>query len=312
VDHYQETRGTALDEIKRRRRRRQILNGLVGVALLALAAGLFLMWRGEGTSPAPEPIAGPVEPRAVTPPETPKPAPAPQSPVVAEPPVPSLPGLEESDTFVRERAQKLSPSSALAAWLVDPDLVRRFVAAVDNVAEGKTPREHLSPLRIDGPFRTEERDDRLTIAPVSFERYDLVTKVFVSLDVEATASLYRLLRPLIDEAYSDLGYPQVRFDDTLTRAIAELLRAPVIVGEPEMTPRIISQAYLDPELEDLSGAQKQLLRLGPANASRVQRKLRELALAIGMAESALPRTRFYRAPAPGQGRRTLEDVEVFD
>ena len=134
----------------------------------------------------------------------------------------------------------------------------------------------------------------------------------LSLDIDATAALYRTLRPLIDEAYTELGYPQARFDDTLVRAFAELLRAPVVVGEAELVPRIISQAYLDPELEDLSGAQKQLLRLGPANASRVQRKLREFALALGMSESALPRTRFYRAPGPGEGRHTLEDEPTPD
>jgi hypothetical protein len=46
---------------------------------------------------------------------------------------------------------------------------------------------------------------------------------------------------------------------------------------------------VDPELESLSQAQKHLLRMGPENILRIQSKLRELAKALGIASSKLPR-----------------------
>ena len=41
-----------------------------------------------------------------------------------------------------------------------------------------------------------------------------------------------------------------------------------------------SYAYADPRYEALTGAQKQLLRMGPANAQRVQARLREFKNAL--------------------------------
>ena len=50
----------------------------------------------------------------------------------------------------------------------------------------------------------------------------------------------------------------------------------------ELVPAVRSYHFADPALEALSPAQKQLLRLGPGNARRVQAKLRELAPALGL------------------------------
>jgi hypothetical protein len=56
---------------------------------------------------------------------------------------------------------------------------------------------------------------------------------------------------------------------------------------------VVTHAYADPWLEDLSPAQKQLLRMGPSNQRRVQAKLRELAVAMGMPRESLPTTSLY-------------------
>ena len=43
-----------------------------------------------------------------------------------------------------------------------------------------------------------------------------------------------------------------------------------------------------PQLQELSAAQKQLLRMGPQNVRTVQSKLREIATALGIPASRLP------------------------
>jgi hypothetical protein len=50
---------------------------------------------------------------------------------------------------------------------------------------------------------------------------------------------------------------------------------------------------VDENLEDLDDAQKDLLRMGPQNIRKVQNKLREMALALGVLENQLPKARVY-------------------
>jgi len=276
-----------------RRRRRRILGLTVAVVV---AAGAYF---GRQLL---ESVTAPVAPdEAPAPPETSRvepPAPAPPEPAVPEPePAPApepLPPLAESDAFVRERAARASSRPELAAWLAGDGLVERFVAAVDAVANGESPRAELRELAPNGPFRASERAGRYFPDPGSWARYDLPTAVFASLDPGVCAELHRQLLPLFEAAYGELGRREGAFDDVLARAFRELLGAPVRDGEIELLPKLRSYHFADPALEALSPAQKQLLRLGPGNARRVQAKLRELAPALGL-DVAAP------SPAPALG-----------
>jgi len=245
---------------------------VVALLLFALiaAGGWWLLQR-----PAPAPVA---------PPET-TPAPAatesepPPPPAPADPPL-VLPPLAASDALVRELAARLSSHPQLAAWLLPDELVRRAAAALVNVAEGESPASHLDFLAPAGRFAVVERGGEIRLDPASYRRYDLLTDLFVSLDTEGTARLYRQLRPLCDEAIRELGYPGGRCDDFLARATGRLLRVPHLDPPPALTPRVVSYAYADPELEALSPAARHLLRCGPDNSRRIQEKLRALAAAV--------------------------------
>lgn len=189
--------------------------------------------------------------------------------------------LNGSDTVVRELVAGLSARPDLAAWLVNEDLVRRFVAAVNNVADGKDPRQHLEFLRPDKPFRAIERGGRTVIDPVSYRRYDSVVAVFESLDIDGTVALFAELTPLIDDAYAEIAPAGASFDDRLNAAIDELLDVPVVSGDVELQPRVLTFSYADTALESLSPVQRQLLRMGPDNVRAVQAKLRQLRTALG-------------------------------
>ena len=53
-------------------------------------------------------------------------------------------------------------------------------------------------------------------------------------------------------------------------------------------PRGAGYGFADPRLERLTAAQKQLLRMGPANARLVQGSLRTIALELGIPAERLP------------------------
>ncbi len=211
------------------------------------------------------------------PPAPPAPAPVGDPPPV-EPPAPEIeiPPLDASDEVVRSLVGTLSEHPRLAATLAPDDLVRRFVAAVVNVANNESPRPHLGHLEPQGAFRVSEREGALYVDPGSFARYDRLTSVLESLDDEQGLRLYRSLKPLFDEAYRDLGYPDGDFDVPLARAIDRLLLTPIPEGRVAVKRRVKTYRFADPRLEALSPVEKHLVRMGPDNARRIQDKLRLL------------------------------------
>lgn len=273
------------------RRIRPGIFALVGVLLAAGTAGYLLFLR----TPARETPAVPADAGEVTlPPPTTLPAPGTGSIAEVPPPSPAsaMPTLGESDDFLRGLASTLSSHPGLAGWLATEGLIRRFVAAADNVAAGESPRAHLGFLVPRDKFHTRTRGGRTYLDPASYTRYDEIADMVASLDPGGCAELYRRTTPLIDDAYRELGYSSQRFDDTLARAIATLLATPVVEGEVALTPKVVTFAFADPALEALSPAQKHLLRMGPRNVRAIQNQLRAIAEALALPDPIPP-------PAPG-------------
>ena len=192
--------------------------------------------------------------------------------------------LDESDVLVRDLAAALSSHPRLAMWLMSEDLIRNFVAAVDNIANGQSPVPQIEFFKPDGDFKVLEELGEYTVDPESFERYDIVAEVFASLDPEGCVALYKKLIPAIQEAYADLGYPDTDFNDTLKKAIMELLGVPAVDEAIEVEKKVVTYTLVDPDLESLSSAQKHLLRMGPGNVRVVQGQLRMMAQLLGFME----------------------------
>ena len=217
----------------------------------------------------------PDKPAELLPAAVSQPAPAPEP----EPEI-EIPPLDASDEVIRALAETVSEHPRLARWLAPDGLVRRFVVAVDNVANDESPRSHVSHLKPEGAFSVEEHGGALVVDPGSYARYDTFAAVFESLDDQASIDLYRRLKPLFDEAYQDLGYPGGDFDIALGRAIDRLLAAPIPEGDVAVTRRVSTYRFVDPDLEKLGPAEKHLIRMGPANVHRVKAKLRLLRAAL--------------------------------
>ncbi len=258
------------------------------LAILAAVAALYYFVFMKKAEPPAEPAAT-IE--TVAPAEAPEAAGGQGLEPLAFPPVP----LNASDDAVREFAAALSVDPTFAKWLLTKDLIRRFVVSVDNVANGLSPKSHIDFFAPQGAFRVNRTTEGTFVDRASYARYDPVVRVALSLDATAAARLYRALDPLLQEAYNELGYPGVDFDDTLVRAMSELLEAPVVEGTIPLEQKVLSYAMTDPVLEALSPAQKQLLRLGPDGVRAVHKKIQELAAALEIAPSKLPRPRTHVA-----------------
>jgi hypothetical protein len=252
---------------------------LVAIGVLAglLAAAYFLLWRRA--APAPQQVTSHTEQAVAA--AAPKPLAAPGMNI-------DLPPLDQSDAIVRELVGKLSTHPTVAAWLTTDQLLRNFTVSVMNIAEGKTPARQLSRVRPTGAFIVRNDGATLTIDPRSYRRYDAYADAIDALDARGTAQLYATLKPRIQDAYRELGYPQGQFDSVMERAIAELLATPVVEGSIGLASKSVSYEFADPRLESLSSAQRQFLRMGPRNVKLIQAKLREIASLAGLQAGAQP------------------------
>jgi hypothetical protein len=260
---------------------------LILVALVAAGAAIYLvLYRKPAAAPEPakaEQVAQPPAAESAA-------APADLSPLA----IPAV-ALDESDPVVREFARAVSADARFGQWLQTKELVRKFVVAVDNVANGQSPKPHVDFFSPTGGFKVITGPGETFVDESGYARYDPVAEVFVSLDTPGAVRLYRGLKPLIRQAYRDLGYPDTDFEDALVKAMAELLGTPVVKGRIRLENKVMSYAMTDANLEGLSAAQKQLLRMGPKNVERIQKKILDLAAALGISELRLPPPRLYNA-----------------
>ena len=255
---------------------------IAGVLVVAAALiAWYIVARGPGRS-------GGQSASATSPPTT---APQPLPELGAKPADVTVPPLDDSDPVVRDLVRQLTSNPTVAAWLATDGLIRNFAVALSNVSDGISPERHLRVLRPSAPFAVIPQGDRLIIDPASYARYNNVAGAVGSIDADGAARLYATLKPRITEAYRDLGRPDTPVDQAVEQAIVSLLRTPIPGGPIVVQPgqRGIGYIFADPRLEALSSAQKQLLRMGPDNARRIQRSLRDIAIALGIPETRLPR-----------------------
>ena len=201
--------------------------------------------------------------------------------------------LDKSDDSVRTLISELSSNPTFVQWLKTKDLVRKFVAGVDNIANGQSPRPQADFFNLSLPFKVMSKDGQTLLDPSSYERYNIVADVFDSVSTAGCVRLYTAFKPLFQQAYRELGYPKEDFHQTLLRAFVEILRTPVVEGSIVLEKKIVSYAMVDPKLEELNPAQKHLLRMGPENLQLIQAKLKDLALNLGFGESQLPKPVLY-------------------
>ncbi len=248
----------------------------LGLAVaVAIIAGLGYYYFQQGKEPVPVPPVA-----------QPAPAPAPENTAAAPPPIqfpipeapvaqPPLPDLFGSDSVIQDALAGLYGRESLARFFNLDDMVRRFVATVDNLPR-KTTAARLMPVKpVAGAFETTTNGDTFGIAPDNALRYRPYIVAMEAVEAKKLVATYVHYYPLFQVAYQELGYPNRYFNDRLVEAIDDMLAAPDIAAPQLTQPKVLYQ-FADPELEGRSAGQKIMIRMGPGNAARVKDKLRAI------------------------------------
>jgi len=188
-----------------------------------------------------------------------------------------LPDLDQSDAMVQEDLGRLSDLAQLEQLFTFESAIRRFVVIVDNLTAPKLPQKFRFTRLPQDKFLVQHAVDGVDyIAPANYERYTPYVRYIEDLDITRTAALYHKLYPLLQQAYAELGYPDRRFNDRVLEVIDHLLASPTVTGPVKLLQPSVYYTYADANLEALSSGQKLLLRIGPANASKVKNWLLRL------------------------------------
>lgn len=257
-----------------------VIAGLIAIAWMLRQQSATTPTTGRPVPQASTPAEEPSHPviREETPgtaEEMPDTASAPESGASARAPVIAVPPqLDGSDAFVLQAATELSPQ--LAGWLIPQEQLRKWVALVNLVAEGKFPVKER-PLSYElQPFRARKENDRFWLDATSFTRKDALITALTAIPPTRVADYFHAWEPLLQRAHDELGIGG-QFRDRLLLAITRVNAVRPLQGDVELKQSIISYQYLDPILEQSSALEKLLWRLGAANSARLQAYLNQLA-----------------------------------
>jgi hypothetical protein len=201
-----------------------------------------------------------------------------------------LPLLNNSDDWLKLKLPEITWRKELLKLIIDEDMIRRFVVFTDNFAQGVIAYEHSPFILPNTKFTTEIKSDNVEdLAKAtsalkqnvwqwdenSSRRFSLYVDLLRSMDSESLVKWYSEVKPLIDEAYSELGYED-NFTNTLQDAITRVLDMELPKSSMDLIHPSVMYKFADPELEALPDTDKLLLRIGKENLLVMKSILLEL------------------------------------
>jgi hypothetical protein len=192
-----------------------------------------------------------------------------------------LPSLNDSDDLLRSLVSALSKHPTLARLLATSGLVRGATLAVVQIGDGRTPIDQLKAIR---PTSRVQILGSSTgrIDPRSYQRWDAAVGALVSIQPADAAQLYVNIKPLVDQAYIELGHTGEDFDAAIVRAIEMLDDTPQPAADPVLLKRPGYFEHDDPALRTLKPVQKQLLLVGAEHRQRLIAWLKAFASALDL------------------------------
>ena len=200
--------------------------------------------------------------------------------VVAQPAV-VLPKLDESDAWLQAKLPELTWRNELLSLLINEDMIRRFVVFTDNFSQGLLAYEHTPFIQPKTKFTVDEQSvsgDKQNVwqwDSATNKRFDLYVDLLRSIDSATLVSWYFEVKPLVDEAYSELGYEE-DFTYTLQDAITRVLDMELPKSSVALTRTSVMYKFQDPQLEALADSDKLLLRIGKENLLIIKSVLLEI------------------------------------
>ncbi len=214
-------------------------------------------------------LEAPIEPEIVEPEIVePEVEPAVEEVVELEPKV-VLPTLDESDSWFSDKLANLTWRKELLKLMITEDMIRRFVVFTDNFSQGTLAYEHAPVTTPKSKFSAIEEKtqggSKWQWDESNTRRFSLYVDLLRSMDSEMLVQWYVELKPLIDQAYEELGYPDDEFSDVLQEAISKVLDMEIPKTLPELERPSVMYKYKEESLESLDDAEKLMLRLGKEN-----------------------------------------------
>ncbi len=220
----------------------------------------------------------PVAPTQPAPPteEPPSSMPEPVIPAVIAPPETAgepLPSLLESDDPVREALADIPLGTAGQQYLMPSNIIERSASLIYLTAQGDVPYKLVPIARPKARFPVVDDGTQVVADPDGFTRYDPITLWIESLDAAALIDAFARFLPLFREAWGYYGEDPTYFDLAVIETLDTIVATPEInIADERLIRKEAVWIYENPAIESLAPVQKQVLRMGPRNASAVKQK----------------------------------------
>lgn len=181
----------------------------------------------------------------------------------------------------REHGAALSENPLWRQFAEAPEALEILVKAVEQVAGGSRPLAlgRLSFLPEPAPFEATENNGVYTISEKTQQRFAPVLDAVLSIPPEKAAEFLKEMEPELNRLVQEkLGYPEDQtFRKMLNEALTVVLTTPV-PEEPLELVKITDRIYRYKlqQVEELSEAQKFILRMGLSNQARLNDYARRL------------------------------------
>jgi len=192
--------------------------------------------------------------------------------------VPAPTTLDGSDTQVKLAVADLAPG--MAVWIIADQQLRKWVLAIDLMADGNVPKSYRPLSYPIGHFEPEARGTepnvQYTMTTQSFTRADVLVKVFTAIDPALIAQYYQAWLPILDKAYQEQGKKD-KFDQRFRMALQRVIDAKPLTTEPMLMKHGgVIYVYVDDKLEAATDVEKMMWRLGADNSFKIQNYLKQV------------------------------------
>ena len=184
--------------------------------------------------------------------------------------------LMDGDSMLRQELAATGTDSIMSKLMSNEHPINVSAAFIDGLGRGVILKKLLPGDPPKQAFSVVEEGEVIYISPSSYQRYDSYTDTLTALDSRRLVSTFHALRPMYEQAFQYLGLDPGDFDNTIIRALDQVLATPEIIEPIALQPKSVVYVFADSALENLPAVQKQLLRMGPDNISRIKQQARAL------------------------------------
>jgi hypothetical protein len=182
----------------------------------------------------------------------------------------------DGDSMLRQELAATGTDSIMSKLMSNEHPINVSAAFIDGLGRGVILQKLLPGNPPKQAFSVVKEGEVIYISPSSYQRYDSYTNTLTALDSKRLVSSFHALRPMYEQAFQYLGLDPGDFDNTIIRALDQVLATPEITEPIALQQKSVVYIFTDPALENLPAVQKQLLRMGPDNISRIKQQARAL------------------------------------